>query len=303
MKITFTILFTLLIGGFLKAQTEYTLTHSTGTYTELSTSTNINKVWDFEDAMIKLPFKFKYFKKDFDTIYVTMQSAFFSRPGLNYDNIFYGSFNYFPEDEDPNLSPVSYAITGTSPNRILKVQFKNVKAEVIDIGEEFTANYQMWFHETSNKFQFHFGPNVNTDLNLNEHIMGFIDVDNSPYLAISGTASEPTLVRVTSAASFKGISTHPSNGQIYTFNPEAPSTSTQTIIKPYTLTYNENGMLINSSLNIEIEILDLNGKLIAIQKNDNTNSYFVNTNLLQSGLYIVRIKAEDESFNEKLVVY
>ena len=161
----------------------------------------------------------------------------------------------------------------------------------------------MWFYETSNKFQFHFGPNVNTDLNLNEHIMGFIDVDNSPYLAISGTASEPTLVRVTSAASFKGISTHPSNGQIYTFNPEAPSTSTQTIIKPYTLTYNENGMLINSSLNIEIEILDLNGKLIAIQKNDNTNSYFVNTNLLQSGLYIVRIKAEDVSFNEKLVVY
>jgi hypothetical protein len=303
MKLTFTILFALLIGGLVKAQTEYTLTHSTGTYTELSASTNINKVWDFEDAMIKLPFKFKYFKKDFDTIYVTMQSAFFSRPGLNFDNIFYGSFNYFPENDDPNLSPVSYAITGTAPNRILKLQFKNVKAEVIDIEEEFTANYQMWFNETSNKFQFHFGPNVNTDLNLNEHIMGFIDVDNSPYLAISGTASEPTLVRVTSAASFKGISKHPSNGQIYTFNPEAPSTSTQTIIKPYTLTYNENGMLINSNVNIEIEILDLNGKLIATQNNDKANSFILNTNLLQSGLYIVRIKAEDVSFNEKLVVY
>jgi hypothetical protein len=303
MKLTFTILFALLIGGLVKAQTEYTLTHSTGTYTELSASTNINKVWDFEDAMIKLPFKFKYFKKDFDTIYVTMQSAFFSRPGLNFDNIFYGSFNYFPENDDPNLSPVSYAITGTAPNRILKLQFKNVKAEVIDIEEEFTANYQMWFYETSSKFQFHFGPNVNTDLNLNEHIMGFIDVDNSPYLAISGTASEPTLVRVTSAASFKGISKHPSNGQIYTFNPEAPSTSTQTIIKPYTLTYNENGMLINSNVNIEIEILDLNGKLIATQNNDKANSVILNTNLLQSGLYIVRIKAEDVSFNEKLVVY
>ncbi len=303
MKLTFTILFALLIGGLVKAQTEYTLTHSTGTYTELSASTNINKVWDFEDAMIKLPFKFKYFKKDFDTIYVTMQSAFFSRPGLNFDNIFYGSFNYFPENDDPNLSPVSYAITGTAPNRILKLQFKNVKAEVIDIEEEFTANYQMWFYETSSKFQFHFGPNVNTDLNLNEHIMGFIDVDNSPYLAISGTASEPTIVRVTSAASFKGISKHPSNGQIYTFNPEAPSTSTQTIIKPYTLTYNENGMLINSNVNIEIEILDLNGKLIATQNNDKANSVILNTNLLQSGLYIVRIKAEDVSFNEKLVVY
>jgi hypothetical protein len=303
MKLTFTILFALLIGGLVKAQTEYTLTHSTGTYTELSASTNINKVWDFEDAMIKLPFKFKYFKKDFDTIYVTMQSAFFSRPGLNFDNIFYGSFNYFPENDDPNLSPVSFAITGTAPNRILKLQFKNVKAEVIDIEEEFTANYQMWFYETSNKFQFHFGPNVNTDLNLNEHIMGFIDVDNSPYLAISGTASEPTLVRVTSAASFKGISKHPSNGQIYTFNPEAPSTSTQTIIKPYTLTYNENGMLINSNVNIEIEILDLNGKLIATQNNDKANSFILNTNLLQSGLYIVRLKAEDVSFNEKLVVY
>ena len=58
-----------------------------------------------------------------------------------------------------------------------------------------------------------------------------------------------------------------------------------------------------AKLNIEIEILDLNGKLIANQNNDNTNSCFVNTNLLQSGLYIVRIKAEDVSFNEKLVVY
>lgn len=303
MKLTFTILFAFLIGGFLKAQTEYTLTHSTGTYTELTEATTINKVWDFEDAMIKLPFKFKYFKKDFDTIYVTMQSAFFSRPGMNYDNIFYGSFNYFPENDDPNLSPVSYAITGTSPNRIFKVQFKNIKAEVIDVEEEFTANYQMWFYETSSKFQFHFGPNVNTDLNLNEHIMGFIDVDNSPYLAISGTASEPTLVRVTSAASFKGISTHPANGQIYTFNPEAPSTSIQEINKPYTLTYNENGMTISSKSKIEIEVFDLNGKLVANQNNDNLNSFTVNTNLLQSGLYIVRIKAEDVSFNEKLVVY
>lgn len=77
MKLTFTILFTFLIVGQIKAQTEYTLTHSTGTYTELTNPTLINKVWDFEDAMIKLPFKFKYFKKDFDTIYVTMQSAFF----------------------------------------------------------------------------------------------------------------------------------------------------------------------------------------------------------------------------------
>jgi hypothetical protein len=303
MKLTFTILFTFLIVGLLKAQTEYTLTHSTGTYTELTNPTTINKVWDFEDAMIKLPFKFKYFKKDFDTIYVTMQSAFFSRPGTNYDNIFYGSFNYYPENDDASMSPVSYAITGTTPNRILKVQFKNIKAEVIDVEEEFTANYQMWFYESSSKFEFHFGPIVNTDLNLNEHIMGFIDVDNSPYLAISGTASEPTLVRVTSAASFKGISTHPANGQIYTFNPETPSTSTQVINKPYTLTNNENGMIITSNSKIEIEVLDLNGKQVLNQNNDNLNSYIVNTNLLQSGLYIVRIKAEDVSFNEKLVVY
>lgn len=305
MNIKITILLAFFIGSLIKisAQTEYTLTYSNETYTELTEATLINNVWDYEDVMIKLPFKFKYFKKDFDTIYVYMQGAFFSKPGLNFDNIFYGSYNYFPENDIPSLSPVSYAITGTSPNRILKIQYKNVKAELVDVEEEFTANYQIWFYENGGKFQFHFGPNVITDLNLNEHIMGFIDVDNSPYLAISGTASEPTLVRVTSAASFTGISTHPANGQVYTFNPETPSTDITEITKPYSFSQNENSFKITSVSNIEIKLIDINGKVLLEESKVNENFATINTSEIQSGLYIVQIKVGDNTFNEKLVVY
>ncbi len=52
---------------------------------------------------------------------------------------------------------VSYALEGTAPNRILKVQFHNMYWYKSQDPVNF-VNYQIWLYETSNNIEFHYGP-------------------------------------------------------------------------------------------------------------------------------------------------
>ncbi|MDP2176737.1 MAG: T9SS type A sorting domain-containing protein [Bacteroidota bacterium] len=296
-------LLTLLASFNLTSQTEYSFTHSSATYTDLTETTLINQVWDYDDFTISLPFKFKYFGVEYDTMYVGINSVYFTQSGA--DNIFMGSDNYIPQDDNSALSPISYVINGTTPNRILKVQYKNINAQLQDPQEEYSANYQMWFYETSSKFEFRFGPNVITDLNFTSFYYGFIDADNSPYLAISGTAANPSLIRVMNALAFAGIPTHPLNGQVYTFNPTtSPSTSLRSISNVnYTLGQSQNYFTLLSQSNAQLEIINSEGKSIKSIEIDKDKLITESTELLAKGVYILKISSNNQLFTEKLIVY
>ena len=85
-------------------------------------------------------------------------------------------------------------------------------------------------YETTNNFEFHFGPSDITDINFTEYYFGFRDSDGSPYLAISGSAASPSLIKVANAGTFKGISSQPTDGTIYAFAPYVPSSSLSGIV-------------------------------------------------------------------------
>jgi hypothetical protein len=296
-------LFSVFIGLNLTSQTEYSLTHASSPYSEISSATTIYRAWNGE-VTINLPFQFKYFNVNYGSFRLHSQGVAFSQSGQ--DNIFFGSENYIPDNNDTLLSPISYIISGTSPNRILKIQYKNIHAVLQDPQEEYSANYQMWFYETSNKFEFRFGPNVITDLNFTKFVIGFIDADNSPYLAISGTAAAPTLVRVTSALSFTGISTHPLNGQVYTFTPAASSTGltfTNKNHSNYTIGQNQDYFTYQSQSNDLIELYNSEGRLVKTIETSKDLLTFESTQMLAKGLYILKISNNNQIYSEKLIVY
>lgn len=303
MKKNLTLLLALSISIFsINAQFGYTISNSTTTYSNLVAPTITHGVWAQEDFRISLPFSFKYFDSSYKSINIAFQNMFFSTISTNKDNIFFISQDLIPANEDTLQSPISYQTSGISPNRIFKVEYKNVHAVVQDTSEKFVANYQVWFYETSNKFEFRFGPNEVTDPNLTEFIMGFIDFDNSPYLGVSGTAANPTLVRVLNSSTFKGIPSHPLSGQVYTFTPEGSSTSISNISKPYLFSTNNNGFHFNAAEKSVLKIYDLNGKLIdSIQckEGENFNYQFANR---PSGMYFVNINSGISTFSEKIII-
>lgn len=285
------------------AQTEYTLSHSNSTYNELTAATDISSdVWDIQLKQVVLPFGFKYFGLKYDTVYISPQQVSFNKTLNTYDNIFLGSHNFLAEQGNANLSPVSYKTEGMSPNRIFKIQFKNVNAELQDEEEQYSVNNQMWFYETTNVFEFRFGPNVITDLNFTEFVMGFIDYDNSPYLAISGTAANPTLVRVMNAGTFTGIPTQPLTGQVYKFTP-GTSTQINAIEKPYNFKYFNNKFQLNSDKDAQIKITDINGKVLKTIDHLSTNNTFYSLEDLASGVYIVSISDSTGTYSEKILKY
>ena len=304
MKKNLTLFLALSISIFsINAQLGYTMSNSNTTYSNLIAPTITHGVWAQEEFRIPLPFNFKYFDSIYKSINIAYQNMFFTTNPLNSDNIFFISQDLIPENDDTLLSPISYQTSGTSPNRIFKIEYKNMHAVLQDTSEKFVANYQVWFYETSNKFEFRFGPNEVTDLNFTEFIMGFIDFDNTPYLGVSGTAANPTLVRVVSALTFKGISSHPLSGQVYTFTPDAPPTSISNIAKPYLFSISDEGFHFKSSEKTALSIYDLNGKLIeSIQYEEGQSLTYKFTNC-PSGLYFVNINSGISFNTEKTLIF
>ncbi len=197
----------------------YTLTYSNSVYTVLDSETSINisdAAWNGKQV-VDLPFTFSFFSHSFNKIYINFKGLSFTDSGT--DCIIYGTYNYYPESESPSMSPISYSITGNSPNMILKIEYKNIKARLIDSTKDYTINNQIWLYETSNKIEYHFGTNSISDSDMNELLVGMVNGDDNQYIALQDTAIAPILNEVLDPGSFNGIKPHPVNGQVYILTP------------------------------------------------------------------------------------
>lgn len=284
----------------LNAQMLYKLTHTTGTYNALSTGTEVTySAWD-SSFTVTLPFSFRFFDQPYNNLKITYDGVFFTDTGVDY--IFYGTDDFIPEGMDYSKSPIKFDIIGNSPNRIVKVEYKNIREYNSDTSFDYYLNNQIWLYESDNSIEYRFGPNAITDPNYTEFYIGLIDEDNSPYYAIDSTAANPSLVRVINAGTFNGIPAYPSNGQIYKLSPSNWSGVNSKIIKPYSFRQLENGFAIQSKSNAKIEVYDITGRVVAsFDYNDiNQAKTFVPT--LSSGGYVLTISVENQIFTEKIVI-
>ncbi len=173
----FTPLPLLLLSVCLSAQT-YDFAVSTQAYSELDGGVLLNTdsitgepvVWDDEPYFIPLGFTLSLFEKSIDTL-VWAGNAFIADqdpniPTAKGDEIQLIS-GYLSDVVDrgyiasqPSQSPVTYHLTGSSPNAIGIIQFKNAGFydESSDDGvSDYFTNFQIWIYE-SGTIEFRYGP-------------------------------------------------------------------------------------------------------------------------------------------------
>ncbi len=280
-----------------QAQLDYSLTYSRATYTELTGATNVS-VDAWSNASVRtLPFTFKFFGQDYNDIYITFDGVYFSDTGNDY--IFYGTDNFKPKSNIPTESPITFLVTGSAPNRVFKVQYKDISEATVGGSYVYSINNQIWLYESTNVIEYHFGNSVITDPKFNAFYMGIIDGDNVPYLGIDNTAAAPTLIRVTNTP--KGIPTYPGNGQIYTLTPKRTSIVAVNAL-PYTFTQGDNSFSLKSNEDFKISALDINGRDINKYLKLDSNSGKYSLNGCAAGMYILNIEVGNQIFTEKILL-
>src|SRR5690554_3756910 len=139
------------------AQTQdfYLFSQSTGTYADLTnpTSVNNNTIWQNDYfGLFTSPFSLSAFGQ-------TYNDFSFVDSGFALGDVFTGDFAAFtPTTADAmdrtfsfsgaSQSPISYEVSGTTGNRILKLEVKNAglkEEEKISLTSTLYLNFQVWF--------------------------------------------------------------------------------------------------------------------------------------------------------------
>ncbi len=231
MKTLYTLLFvaTLLTAQSSKAQ-NYTFAKLTGTYASISGTSVSSSGWDsFSQMDLALPFNFPFYGQSQDSLFLFGGGyAAFQVQDLGWAIQPIGEINYFDADMIDHASltcNISKETSGSSPNRIFKIQVQNAGFEEDQTGNDF-ANVQLWLYETTGVLEMRYGSssvNSSTYAPLSGPTVGlFKDEVPSAFISLSGSASNPTAS--TSAASLN-VNGTPPNGTIYRFAPTGGATS------------------------------------------------------------------------------
>jgi hypothetical protein len=208
---------------------DYTFSMTTGTYSNLTGAISVNngELWD--DAEYKLPIGFSFQLYD-----IIIDSLYF---GLGYggivssviDSNYMAEYAIIPFEADlidrgeivgTSQSPISYTVEGAFGTRILKLEWNNAgffeEGDVSGTLNDF-INFQLWLYEGSNTIEFHYGPHMITDPDINYFgdpgaIIGLTGFNLLNAYLLSGPASNPVVVDTLDV-----ITGTPANGTIYRF--------------------------------------------------------------------------------------
>lgn len=136
----------------------YNFSQTQSAYTDLSNETVLttSAPWTYATAFtVPIGFTFNFMGTNFTTVYV--EGSGFAYFDFNYYNLALPfTVKLKSKGSSGNNSPISYAVTGSSPNRICKIQWKNAGFHYDTTS---TINFQMWLYETTNVVEVHIGAN------------------------------------------------------------------------------------------------------------------------------------------------
>jgi len=196
-------------------QASYDFTYITGTYTNLSGSTSLNngQLWDDPEYKIPIGFTFEFFDQSFDSLYV---SDFVWLDGAKKYRIYAYDSDFIDRGTGSSLSPISYLLTGSAGDQILKIEWNNA-GFYDDNGLNDFINVQLWLIEGSNDIEVHIGPN--SVLNPNSYggaeggVVGLVNkviLENTYFI---GDPATPTQTTVTSG--ILNLNGTPADGTVY----------------------------------------------------------------------------------------
>lgn len=117
-----------------------------------------------------------------------------------------------------NGGQVNYVVTGTSPNRVLTVEWKNMKWDYSATNANYAISFQAKLYETSNRIEFVYLRNGNATANLisADASIGLGGFNTGDFYSLDGVGASPNASKVTETTT---LSSKPATGQIYRWDP------------------------------------------------------------------------------------
>lgn len=320
MKKLYTIILFVLANFFVQqthAQTPYySFSQYTSTYSDLTSPTSLNNgnLWDFSistayyplNISSLLPFFLVFGDYNWDMrVYGGVVQFYNSGSQQLY---YINGFGLFSPDgmkdkgSSSSLSPISYQVTGSAPNRILKVEWKNAGHAVA--GADY-LNVQIWLYETTNVIEVHYGSSSITNATTTQLSIGIghIYVPNSNLIEddfLENSPSNPVLSM--NANAFMGI---PANGTVYKFMVAGAGVNEinfDNLISVYPNPSNGKFTLSSEITKGEVSIYNVEGEKVYSTQLPQSTQLTINISDKPSGVYFLHLKTEKGVATEKLVI-
>ena len=304
-------------------QNYYNFTKSTSTYADLTNPISMNngQVWDWDDfGPVASPFPITVFGQTYNDFTFGDDSFVLGNLLNTGEGVDISVITAYIMDRDfsfngPSLSPISYKVEGTTTgSRILKLEVKNAGLEMEEVTSSTSTlylNYQIWFYESDNSIEFHYGDHNITDVSmLNEDsisyiYLGYMNEANDEIWAgyIDGTIANPAYAETKDENDEPtDLTSLPTPNTVYRFalNPLSVKDTEKVEFNVYP---NPVIDILNISFQDNIDkdyvIYDMIGRYVLSGKVDNKNTKQINVSSLQGGSYILKIGGTTKKFIKK----
>jgi hypothetical protein len=303
--------------GFNAKAAFYSFSQSTATYTDLANPVSVNNsnLWDFGASTPYYPLTITTLCPNFSAFTIGCYDMriyggvvqFFDQSSQQI--IYMNATGFVSPDAlkdkgtSSSISPISYESTGTSPNKILKIQWKNAGRHSDGSGSDF-LNVQIWLYQNNDVIEYHYGASSITG---GPTMLCTIGV-GSTYVPSSNVVEDDFLINdpsnpvlSTTSALFYNV---PANGAVYRFQQSTGIASYNAVscVKLFPTTVTDNLHLTNFDLSggsVTVKIFDVAGNLVLSTLAE--GDIEINLSFLERGMYFIELSSEKNIRTEKII--
>lgn len=300
-----------------------------------STSVNNNHFWDDTSIAIPIGFTFKLFSESSDTLYLSKYvgfGAYLNMHPVSSSTPFVTGIIALGSDlqdrdtsKTGSFSPISYSVSGSSPSRIFKLEWKNAGFfKPIDEGTSYddSLDLQMWLYEGSNAIEVRFGNGqfVSPAYDLYNGAKGpwvaiydsaNVNMNARVYYSFKDSVQAPTLDSFSNLSSLSlppGMIGNPVAGNVYRFSPIVSAIGTGYTMLNSVVSNDVNYFNQKNELRIDIfnddqfnyTITDLQGHVV-MNGNVSKGRKTISTSAFSKGMYILHLISSKENNSFKFV--
>ena len=220
--------------GMAQGASTYSFTATTATYSNLTGTTNVGGLNNTSDDVLSnatnIGFTFNFAGTNY-TQFKACSNGFITFNTSSTDT-FYDNTEANAGTSKPVLMPlwddlqstarVRYLLDGTSPNRIMKIEYRGNEWNYASGAD--AIKFQVWLYETSNRIEYRYQQSADP-ANSPSATIGIYDASGT-YLTLDGSGSSPSASSTTFTTS---ISSKPANNQVFRFDPPTDPVITSSV--------------------------------------------------------------------------
>lgn len=216
----FAVAWLIILSASAKAQNfSYSLQKDSSAYNDLIGSTVLVSGESFinKSYTVHFPFHYNFCGTIADSVRIETNGFLIFDQAKQLALMAYNNFGSQKDSLQNYVASISYVISGTSGNRVVKIQFKNLAQNSFSSFD--LVSYQVWIYESGNKIEVRTGENASTEVPV---LIGIInrnmDTEDKAYL-LNGNPSNPAGQIISGTTDLISLDRIPYGGTIYTLTP------------------------------------------------------------------------------------